>query len=121
MLQGLQQCVWQGDVLYDKGANAGAQLLVAQSVTQGDCLIYAFEPGFSTSSTLCRNVLLNDCSRTIIPMTVALSDTTDVLRLHYSNTVPGASCHRLDGANVGFLAKGLDPMASLPVFLLSTG
>ncbi|WP_029214903.1 FkbM family methyltransferase [Kallotenue papyrolyticum] len=94
-IQWLETNLRPGDVLYDIGANVGAYSLVAYAVTNGHCKIYAFEPSFSTFAALSRNILINRCSSAIIPLQIALSDTTELIDFYYSSFTPGTALHEL--------------------------
>jgi FkbM family methyltransferase len=82
-----------GDVFYDVGANIGAYSLIAHTVTEGRCQIYAFEPSFSTFAALCDNVFLNRFQESIVPLNVVLSDFTGLAPFAYSKLAPGAALH----------------------------
>jgi FkbM family methyltransferase len=87
-----------GDVLYDVGANVGSYSFVGYVVAGGDCTIYAFEPSFSTFAALCRNVFINDCGDSIVPLQLALSDETNLLTFNYSNITAGTAMHSVGAA-----------------------
>lgn len=82
------------DIMYDVGANVGAYSLVASKFTEGQVKIFAFEPGFSTFSELCYNIILNNCQDSIVPLSVALSDKTEVAQFNYSDLTPGKAFHQ---------------------------
>ncbi|HAU1685161.1 TPA: FkbM family methyltransferase [Legionella pneumophila] len=92
----LEETIQPGDVFYDIGANIGAYSLVASAITQSESITYAFEPGFSTFSTLSQNIYLNKSSNCIIPFQIALSDATTLVPFHYSNILSGAAMHGLE-------------------------
>lgn len=92
----LEETIKPGDVFYDIGANVGAYSLVAAAITETQSLIYAFEPGFSSFSTLNQNIHLNQYSNCIIPLQIALNDATTLTNFHYSNILPGAAMHGLE-------------------------
>jgi FkbM family methyltransferase len=81
------------DVLYDIGANVGAYSLVAWKKVEGQCLVYAFEPSFSTFAALCRNIIVNKSGDRIVPMQIALSDRTSLLPFRYGELGAGAAMH----------------------------
>jgi FkbM family methyltransferase len=103
----IESHIQPGEVLYDIGANVGSYSFVSHAATGGNCTVYAFEPSFSTFAALCQNVLLNNCSATIIPMQVVLSDETKLLKLHYHDVMAGSALHRVgavvDGAALRFV------------------
>lgn len=104
----------EGGVMYDIGANVGAYALVASKFTHGKAKIYAFEPSFSTFANLSRNVFLNGCSGSIIPLHLALSDKTGLDNLNYLDLVSGSSCHAF-GANVMFTGETFEPVFKQPI------
>jgi FkbM family methyltransferase len=89
----LESSVAPGDVVYDIGANVGAYALVVDRHTNGESIVYAFEPGFANFAQLCRNILLNGCQSRIVPFAVSLSDATGMASFHYSSIGPGAAMH----------------------------
>ena len=99
----------EGDVLYDIGANVGAYSLVASKFTRGMTKIYAFEPGFSTFAQLCRNVLINKCEQSVIPLPIALSNETRLNTLNYSTLDSGGSLHSV-GDNIDHKGQPFTPL-----------
>ena len=89
----IEASVRRGDVLYDIGANVGAYSLVADRQMEGEGRVYAFEPGFSTYPTLVRNVFLNHCEGRVVPLSVALADTSALLPITYSTLEAGGAMH----------------------------
>lgn len=85
----------EGDVFYDIGANVGAYSFVAHAITNGLCKVFAFEPSFSTSDSLCKNIILNKCTNEIFPLQISLSDDTEIKRFHYHDIAPESSMHLL--------------------------
>ena len=85
----LDEHVSPGDVLYDIGAGIGAYTLVAALHRGAVCI--AFEPGFATFKRLCDNLLLNGCSRSVIPLPLALGEQAGLLELEYSAEAGGHS------------------------------
>lgn len=90
----LEEHVAPGDVVYDIGAGAGLYSLIA--ATHRGALTVAIEPGFVAYKELCDNILLNDCSRSVIPLPVALGDRTGLAELEYPSEMPGGSSHALN-------------------------
>jgi FkbM family methyltransferase len=82
-----------GEVFYYVGANVGAYSFVSLAHTDRDCRVYAFEPSFSTFSSLCKNIYANGCSDRMTPVQVALSNKTALVTFKYSNLQPGAAFH----------------------------
>lgn len=84
-----------GEILFDIGANVGVYSLVASKFYNGGILVYAFEPAFPNFVQLCKNILLNDCQESIIPLQIALSDKTAINIFNYNNVTPGGALHTL--------------------------
>jgi FkbM family methyltransferase len=83
-----------GDVFYDIGANIGAYSLIAGARTGGNCVVYSFEPSFSTFAALCKNIFLNNAQGSITPFQVALGKITGLTSLNYSDIGPGGAAHK---------------------------
>jgi FkbM family methyltransferase len=83
----------EGDVFFDIGANVGAYSLVASKFFNRKIKVYAFEPGFPTFVQLCKNMLLNGCQESIVPLQIALSDKTIVDNFNYHDLIPGGALH----------------------------
>ncbi|GMV21714.1 MAG: hypothetical protein AMXMBFR57_16630 [Acidimicrobiia bacterium] len=84
-----------GDVFYDIGANVGAYSLVAAVLHSGKVRVCAFEPSAFNFAQLVRNLALNHCGDTVIPLPVALADRTQPLVFNYRNVTSGAALHSL--------------------------
>lgn len=108
-VQWIEGFLQQGEVLFDIGANVGAYSLVAAKASQGTARIYAFEPAFTNFSQLCRNILLNGCADSIVPLPVALSDKTGLDCFNYNNLSAGGSLHTL-GVPVDFKGDSFTPV-----------
>jgi FkbM family methyltransferase len=83
----LDEHVHPGDVVYDIGAGVGAYALVVAMHRGG--LSVAFEPGFASFKRLCDNLLLNGCSRSIIPLPIALGDRAGLRGMEYAGEAGG--------------------------------
>ncbi len=92
----IEEFLRKGDIMYDVGANVGAYALVATKFTEGQAKIYAFEPSFPTFTNLSRNILLNACSGSVIPLYMALSDNSGLETFQYLDLAAGSSCHALE-------------------------
>lgn len=103
-----------GEVFYDIGANVGAYSLVASRWLDGRLTVYAFEPAFFNFGQLCRNVLLNRCEHSVIPLPIALSDRTGIVPFNYQNLVAGGALHAL-GAPVDQKGEPFTPVWIQPV------
>lgn len=90
----LDEHVHPGDVVYDIGAGVGPYALVVAMHRGG--LSVAFEPGFASFKRLCDNLLLNGCSRSVIPLPIALGDRAGLLDLEYAGEAGGRG-HTLTG------------------------
>lgn len=88
-----------GDVFYDIGANVGAISFIARAATQGNCMVYAFEPGYANFSALCNNIYLNRAEQEIIPFPVALGVRNCILNFQYTNLEAGFALHSLEDSS----------------------
>ena len=95
-IQWLKASMGAGDTLYDVGANVGAYSFVAFAVAAGECMVYAFEPSFTTFAALCENIILNRCHERVVALPVALSNKTRLTNFVYSSLAPGAALHLLE-------------------------
>lgn len=94
----LEEYILPGDIFYDIGANVGAYSMIASKIRKGDVLVYAFEPSFPTFVQLCKNVILNECQDSIIPLQIALSDETGIVNFNYYSLEPGRALNSLGDA-----------------------
>ena len=108
-IQWIQEYVKPGDVFFDVGANVGAYSLVAAKTTDGKAKIYAFEPAFPNYAQLCRNVFLNNCAQSIVPLPVALSDRTGLDMFNYRTMISGGA-HHAYGKAIDFRSDPFDPI-----------
>jgi FkbM family methyltransferase len=83
-----------GDVFYDIGANVGAYSLIAAKATGNAARVFAFEPSASSFHDLSRNVLLNECAESVIPLPFAIWSETGPISFTASSPAAGASHHR---------------------------
>ena len=104
----------EGDVLYDIGANVGAYSLVAAKLFDGKVQVFAFEPAFLNFAQLCKNLVTNQCGRSVIPFQIALSDQTGIEDLNYRALMPGSAVHAL-GPAVDQQGKAFKPAATQSV------
>jgi len=86
-----------GDVFYDIGANVGAYSLIAAKATGNAARVFAFEPSASSFHDLSRNVLLNECAESVIPLPFALWSDTRPIAFTASSPASGAAHHRAEG------------------------
>jgi len=97
----LENVLKAGDVFYDIGANVGGYSLIAAKMTGGQVKVFAFEPSFATFTTLCKNIVLNNCQTSITPFQIALSSQTGLASFNYSSLMSGAASHSLGEAEEG--------------------
>ena len=110
----IETFIKEGDVLYDIGANSGAYSLVASKFFDGKVTVYAFEPAFLNFAQLCKNLLLNRNQNSVVPLPVALSDTTSITNFNLGNLVPGGAMHAL-GEPLDPEGHVFTPVAQQPV------
>jgi FkbM family methyltransferase len=98
----IERYVTAGDCFYDIGANVGAYSLIAAKATGGGAQIFAFEPSPATFHDLSRNVLLNGCADSVVPVPLALWSESRLLSIGYKSPEAGAARHRLtEGTEAG--------------------
>ena len=103
-----------GDVVYDIGANVGAYSLVIDRFTDGRAKVFAFEPSFATFTQLSRNIFLNQCAGRVIPLHVALGETTSLANFNYTSLSAGTSLHTL-GPAIDHREKAFTPVFVQPI------
>jgi FkbM family methyltransferase len=89
----IEEHVRPGDVLYDVGANVGAYSLIAAKHSDGRVRVFAFEPSFATYDELCRNVVLNHCEASIVPLLMCLTEAPGFVTFGHSSLEPGSALH----------------------------
>ncbi|MFL6689088.1 MAG: FkbM family methyltransferase [Alphaproteobacteria bacterium] len=89
----LDQYLGKGEHLWDVGANIGVYGLYA--CLRDEVSVTCFEPMASTFAILARNATLNGFSERIVPLHLALSDTTGIFPMHLSSVESGSSMHAL--------------------------
>lgn len=92
----IEEYIKPGETIFDIGANVGAYSLVIDKFLEGHCQVYAFEPSFSNFSQLSTNIFLNQAIGRVIPLSIALSDRTEIGNFHYSSLVSGTATHTLE-------------------------
>lgn len=102
-----------GQVMYDVGANVGAYSLIASRFFEGKLRVYAFEPAFQNYNQLCKNLALNHCDDSVVPLQVALSGSTGIEIFNYRNLVPGSAVHAL-GEPLNHLGDTFTPALRQP-------
>ncbi len=89
----IEQVIRPGEVLYDVGANVGAFSLVASKVHEQAVRVFAFEPSFGTYAALCRNIIANECEKSITPVPVALTERKGQTVFKYRSLISGTTQH----------------------------
>ena len=79
-----------GDCLYDIGASVGAYSFIAARAHAG-VKAYAFEPAAASFASLLANVAQNNMGEQIVPLAVALSNTTGFTEFAYASLSSGAT------------------------------
>jgi FkbM family methyltransferase len=110
----IEQQVRPGDVVYDIGANVGAYAFVIDRFTGGRAKVYALEAAFATFAQLSRNVFLNQCAGRVVPLHVALGETTGVIGFNYRSLSPGTSLHTL-GPAIDHREQPFEPVFVQPI------
>jgi FkbM family methyltransferase len=96
----LERVIEPGDVLYDVGANVGAFSLVAAKAHDQAVRVFAFEPSFVTYAALCRNILENECDKSVTPLPLALTEDRGHTVFKYRSLISGATEHALGDQNL---------------------
>jgi FkbM family methyltransferase len=110
----LENSIQPNEVMFDVGANVGGYSLIAAKLMGGQVKIFAFEPSFSTYSSLCHNIVLNHCQDIIIPFQIALSDQTGLANFNYSNLDSGTALHCL-GEPIHFMGRKFTSVYQQPI------
>ncbi len=105
----LENNIKKDSVYFDVGANVGAYALVAAHL---GAQVFAFEPIYSTFSSLCQNIALNNFEDKITPFLIALGEKNAVIPITLSSAVSGAALHKVGEKSGTFV--------SVPVFKLDT-
>lgn len=93
-VQWIEQYFRDGEVFYDIGANVGAySLIAAKSFPR--LSVYAFEPSALNFGQLVRNVALNGCGETVLPLAIALGEKTRMETFNYQNLSRGGALHTI--------------------------
>jgi len=86
----------EGDNFYDIGANIGMFSLFTAKYWHGKVEVIAFEPSFSTFTSLMRNVAINHLEDTISCFQIALGKSTRLGKFNYTSLKAGAALHTFD-------------------------
>lgn len=116
----IEKFIKPGDVFYDIGANVGAYSLIAAKSTSNGARVFAFEPSPSSFVDLSRNVALNDCGESVVPLPLALWSHNEVLSLASGPTVAGVpSRPDIAGAAEHRISRGVEqgavPIIGIPL------
>jgi FkbM family methyltransferase len=87
-----------GEVFVDIGANVGMYTIWAAK-TRG-VRTFSFEPESQNYALLCRNIVMNELSDSVVAYCLALSDAAGYSLLHLSQFQLGGSCHSF-GEKIG--------------------
>ena len=107
------------DVVFDVGANVGVYSLVTSKFLEGEVRVYAFEPAFLNFAQLCKNLILNRCQQSIIPLQIALSDETGIENFNFYSLSPGTAAHSL-GEAIDYAGDTFTPVSTQPVMRYRT-
>jgi FkbM family methyltransferase len=110
----IQRSIKPGDVFYDIGANVGAYSLIAAKASGNGARIFAFEPTAPSFYDLSRNVILNGCAVSVVPLPLALWSDNGPLSFTSRPPVAGAAQHRITR---GFASEEPDTATVLGVRL----
>lgn len=91
-LDWIDQCVRDGDTLFDIGANIGVYAIYA-ALRHPRLRVIAFEPEYANLHLLRDNILENDLQDRIEIYALGLSDRTGLSQLHIQDLTPGAALH----------------------------
>jgi FkbM family methyltransferase len=97
-----------GETLWDVGAAAG---LFAMYAARRGIAVVAFEPKATSFGVLAEHLALNDLSKQVMPLCVALSDKTGVSHLTLYSMAPGSGRNAVGGAPNQF-GEASDPAMS---------
>lgn len=93
----LDRFLQEGDVLYDIGANVGLYSLYAGKLGR-QIKTYAFEPHKFTFVNLMNNISSNGLLGAVVPISIPLSDVSDVSTMNYAQLDSGTSMSQLGHA-----------------------
>jgi FkbM family methyltransferase len=115
-VQWIEENVKKSDVFYDIGANVGAYSLVADKFCNGGIKVYAFEPSFSTFQLLCKNIIMNNCQKSIFPYMICLSEKEQLQTLNYFSVDAGQSRHTTGNNYIDCMGENFTPEYSQYIF-----
>ena len=93
----IRNCINEGDVVLDIGANVGAySLLIGKKLESGGGIVYAIEPESGNFKALNDNIRLNGLSGIVIPFSFAVGDARRVGQFYLASNEVGSSMHALD-------------------------
>src|SRR5688500_6135447 len=72
-----------GATFYDIGANVGPFALVAAKLGRPGVRVVAVDAGATSFASLCRNIVLNGVTDTVIPLPISLGDHTHLSVFNY--------------------------------------
>lgn len=105
MLDWIDENMYDGDVLFDVGANIGIYSIYA-ALRNKNATVYAFEPEYSNLNQLKQNILNNNLQSNIIPFSFALGDTTGISYLHIQDVTAGSALHTVSNKSLKITQTG---------------
>jgi len=90
----LKSTIKEGDVFVDIGANIGIYSVYAAKLAN-KVKVYSFEPHKPNFITLMDNIVRNGLHESISPISIALGNSCDVIKLNYHSLVSGSSNSQL--------------------------
>lgn len=81
-----------GDVFFDIGANIGVFSIYAGK-KYDNLRVYSFEPEYSNLALLKQNIIQNQLQDTVLPYSLAISDTVGLSHLYLQDIDEGAAAH----------------------------
>jgi|APSaa5957512576_1039674.scaffolds.fasta_scaffold28984_1 FkbM family methyltransferase len=97
----------EDSVLYDIGANIGAYSLVAGKMNDKG-LIFSFEPGYASFSSLISNININELTDRIMPISMAVSNNNSLDYFNYVTNEAGCASNSF-GESIDYLGNQFVP------------
>jgi FkbM family methyltransferase len=108
----------EDDVFYDIGANIGMVSLFVAKECNERVKVVAFEPSFSTFTSLTRNVQVNHLGRTVSCFQVALGESSGLGMFNYAGLEPGDALHTLN-TQINYRREIFEPVFQQPILSFS--
>ena len=106
-----------GDVFYDVGANIGIYSLYA-ALLYPKSFVYSFEPYYKNYLRLLDNIGLNNQTKNIVPLYMALSNSTGIEDLYVKDQRISSSGHQI-GQNIDEHGERFDVLERYPILVYS--